>query len=623
MKKTKVFFFVCWLTLISGFAFAAAPDYVNDIPEINGSPATQINEDENYNFTPTASDDDTGDTLTFSITNKPSWASFDPITGTLTGTPGNKDVGTANNILIEVTDSAGAKASLPGFSITVLNVNDKPSISIIPDQTIDEDTTTEVLHFTISDVDTPVEQLSIIAKSSDTDLIPNENIVLGSGEKRTIVVSPAPDKHGTCIITITVSDNELTTLQRFDLTVNSIIDPAPVVDFTGTPDLIALGGTSTISWNVEHADVSIDIDQDVGTATKSDSRTVSPSLTTTYTLTAVGEGGTTSAQVTVEVDNVPPTMISFFPKNNATIPSQGGTVTLSESFGDNLAGIKSVTLLDGNNTDITSDAVITPNTSQYVINTPEDKSYNFNVVLEDNVGNSYTHPVAFTVDNSKPITTPSLAAGRYSSAQTVSLTCSEEATIYYSTDGYPPFAGASNTQSGSSSVENIVIKNTTRLQFFAIDNAGNREAAKSVDYFFNDANEALTGLTASYDENLKHVQLSWNQKTDVQRYNIYRCMNMADRTILSDSQTHGYPPAKRLKIANTADNTSDFTDSNLVESAAYYYGVSYIDEDGNESIISDIANVVITAQGQAVSKEDAVARAVAWLQNSHWQPVRH
>jgi len=91
---------------------------------------------------------------------------------------------------------------------------------------------------------------------------------------------------------------------------------------------------------------------------------------------------------------------------------------------------------------------------------------------------------------------------------------------------------------------------------------------------------------------------------------------MADRTILSDSQTHGYPPAKRLKIANTADNTSDFTDSNLVESAAYYYGVSYIDEDGNESIISDIANVVITAQGQAVSKEDAVARAVAWLQNS-------
>ena len=50
MKKTKVFFFVCWLTLISGFAFAAAPDYVNDIPKIDGSPATQINEDKNYNF---------------------------------------------------------------------------------------------------------------------------------------------------------------------------------------------------------------------------------------------------------------------------------------------------------------------------------------------------------------------------------------------------------------------------------------------------------------------------------------------------------------------------------------------------------------------------------------------
>ena len=269
MKKTKVFFFVCWLTLISGFAFAAAPDYVNDIPKINGSPATQINEDKNYNFTPTVSDDDIGDTLTFSITNKPSWASFDPNTGTLTGTPVNEDVGTANNILIEVTDSAGAKDSLPDFSITVLNVNDKPSISIIPDQTIDEDTTTEVLNFIISDVDTPIEQLSIIAKSSDADLIPNENIVLRSGENRTIVISPAPDKHGTCIITITVSDNELTTLQSFVLTVNSIIDPAPIVDFTVTPDLIALGGTGTISWNVEHADVSIDIDRNIGAATRS------------------------------------------------------------------------------------------------------------------------------------------------------------------------------------------------------------------------------------------------------------------------------------------------------------------------------------------------------------------
>ena len=148
-------------------------------------------------------------------------------------------------------------------------------------------------------------------------------------------------------------------------------------------------------------------------------------------------------------------------------------------------------------------------------------------------------------------------------AQIVSLTCSEEATIYYSTDGYPPFAEASNTHSGSSPVKNIVIENTTRLQFFAIDNAGNREAAKSVDYFFNDVNEALTGLTANYDENLKHVQLRWNQKTDVQRYNIYRCMNMADRTILSDSQTYGYPPAKRLKIASCAGRIFQIYAANL------------------------------------------------------------
>jgi hypothetical protein len=71
-----------------------------------------------YTFTPTASDPDSGSTLTFSIANKPSWATFDLARGTLAGTPGAGDVGTYANVVISVSDGQ-ASASLPVFSIAV------------------------------------------------------------------------------------------------------------------------------------------------------------------------------------------------------------------------------------------------------------------------------------------------------------------------------------------------------------------------------------------------------------------------------------------------------------------------------------------------------------------------
>lgn len=84
---------------------------VNDPPTISGIPATGVDEDSPYSFTPDADDIDQGDTLTFSIQNRPGWASFDTGTGTLSGTPENGDVGLSENIIITVTDSQGASAS--------------------------------------------------------------------------------------------------------------------------------------------------------------------------------------------------------------------------------------------------------------------------------------------------------------------------------------------------------------------------------------------------------------------------------------------------------------------------------------------------------------------------------
>jgi hypothetical protein len=69
-----------------------------------------------YSFTPSSSDPN-GDTRTFSISGKPSWATFNTLTGALTGMP--TAAGTHANIVISVSDGKGGTASLAAFTITV------------------------------------------------------------------------------------------------------------------------------------------------------------------------------------------------------------------------------------------------------------------------------------------------------------------------------------------------------------------------------------------------------------------------------------------------------------------------------------------------------------------------
>lgn len=94
----------------------------NQAPRISGTAPTAISAGMVYNFTPTASDAD-GDALTFSIQNKPSWASFTAATGKLSGTPAAGEVGTYSNVAISVTDGK-ATAVLASFSIAVNAMSD-------------------------------------------------------------------------------------------------------------------------------------------------------------------------------------------------------------------------------------------------------------------------------------------------------------------------------------------------------------------------------------------------------------------------------------------------------------------------------------------------------------------
>jgi hypothetical protein len=83
----------------------------------HGTPPTTVKENYYYGFQTWATDT-TGRPVSYSIKNKPAWATFDTKYGHLYGVPTASSVGTYSNIVISATDGL-TSAALPAFSITV------------------------------------------------------------------------------------------------------------------------------------------------------------------------------------------------------------------------------------------------------------------------------------------------------------------------------------------------------------------------------------------------------------------------------------------------------------------------------------------------------------------------
>ncbi|MGL1958674.1 MAG: PQQ-binding-like beta-propeller repeat protein [Colwellia sp.] len=119
---------------------------------ISANPATEINERQAYLLTVSVINAAT-DSLTYTIENKPSWALFDSNTGQLSGTPTFDDAGLYSNIKISVSDSQNT-ASIPTFSIDVINVNQLPTFnSSVEYQLIEFEEVSITLNFSDLDQD--------------------------------------------------------------------------------------------------------------------------------------------------------------------------------------------------------------------------------------------------------------------------------------------------------------------------------------------------------------------------------------------------------------------------------------------------------------------------------------
>jgi hypothetical protein len=108
-------------------------------------------------------------------------------------------------------------------------------------------------------------------------------------------IGVSPTATTTYIITVTGAGGTATASTKV-----TILKPKPTVAFTAAPDLLPPGGSSTLTWTTTDADT-VTIDNGVGSVNLNGSQTVSPTVETIYTLTAVGTGGTTTASVTVKM----------------------------------------------------------------------------------------------------------------------------------------------------------------------------------------------------------------------------------------------------------------------------------------------------------------------------------
>jgi hypothetical protein len=111
--------------------------------------------------------------------------------------------------------------------------NAAPAISGFADTSLDQDTSSAPIRFTVQDAETPPDALTISVESSDPGLVAPAGLVLsGSGSNRNLVVTPEPEATGTTTVTVRVRDTAgRETVRSAQVSVNPVL-----VAFSGLAD---------------------------------------------------------------------------------------------------------------------------------------------------------------------------------------------------------------------------------------------------------------------------------------------------------------------------------------------------------------------------------------------------
>jgi hypothetical protein len=166
--------------------------------------------------------------------------------------------------LISVTVSDGTNTTSDTFILTVVNVNDPPTLTAITNRSVNEDTSTGPIAFTVADIEAAGTNLTVTGFSSNTNLVPNANITFTvglGGTNRTVAVLPGTNQFGVVNIGVKAADPEGASVTNFfQLTIAAVNDPPslnPISDVTTNEDsgpvTIPLGGIGSGATNETQA----------------------------------------------------------------------------------------------------------------------------------------------------------------------------------------------------------------------------------------------------------------------------------------------------------------------------------------------------------------------------------
>lgn len=140
-----------------------------------------------------------------------------------------ENVGGANvgSYRLRVVNHVGVALSEPAR----LRMTGPPVVSAIADVTIDEDTDTGALAFSLVDYDTDVATVLLAGESSNPALVlPSGIAFVGTGASRTVRVTPLANASGTAIIAVIAADLAgASSTNVFQLTVLPVIDPIVIL----------------------------------------------------------------------------------------------------------------------------------------------------------------------------------------------------------------------------------------------------------------------------------------------------------------------------------------------------------------------------------------------------------
>jgi VCBS repeat-containing protein len=449
---------------------------VNDAPVLAAIDPQTVNELSELAFNASATDSDMADTLAYSLSGEPAGSSMNSTTGAFSWTPAEAQGPGSYTFDVVVSDGNGGTDS-KSVTVTVNEVNSAP-VANNNDPVITAEDTPVPITLSATDSDQPANTLTY-----EIVLGPFDGVL--SGTAPNLTYAPSSDFTGEDSFTFKVSDGQADSNEVIVyITVTPANDPPSLAQPAdqSVPELalasitmsasdsdvpantLTFGATGLPSW----AAINATTGEITGTPGESDDGTSSITVTVSD-----GNGGTDSKTFSLTV-----TEVNSAPTASDGLASTGeGTpvgVTLVASDADLPADTLTYSVVDSPSHGTLSGTA--PNLT-YTPSANYTGPDSFTFKANDGTLDSNIAAISLAVaDTTAPTTTAAPAGGTFVGPQSISLTASEPATIYYTTNGTAP------TTSSPVYSSPVSITSTTTLKFFAKDAAGNQESVKTEVY---------------------------------------------------------------------------------------------------------------------------------------------